>query len=84
MTLLAATSGSPLKGASLMLIFGLGTLPAMLGFGLSAAALSLTWRSQLYRLAASLTLLVGLQLALRGLAMGGQISHMALGRMMIW
>jgi sulfite exporter TauE/SafE len=84
MTLLAATSGSPLRGASLMLIFGLGTLPAMLGFGLSAAALSLTWRSQLYRLAASLTLLVGLQLALRGLALGGQISHLALGSLMIW
>ena len=84
MALLAAVSGNPFRGAGLMLIFGLGTLPAMLGFGFSATLLSLTWRSQLYRVAAILVVLVGLQLTMRGLALGGQISHAAIGRVMLW
>jgi sulfite exporter TauE/SafE len=84
MSLLAATSGNPLKGAGLMLIFGLGTLPAMLGMGLSVSHLSLRVRSGLYRVAAILVVLVGVQLALRGLALNGQVSHAALGSMMLW
>ena len=82
--LLAATSGDALKGASLMLIFGLGTLPAMLGVGLSISALSLRWRGGLYRAAAVLVVLVGVQLALRGLAANGQVRHTAIGSLMLW
>jgi len=84
MGLLAATSGDPFKGAGLMLIFGLGTLPAMLGVGLSVSQLSLRIRSGLYRVAALLVVLVGVQLALRGLAVSGQVSHVALGSVMLW
>lgn len=84
MSLLAAATAEPLAGASLMLIFGLGTLPAMLGLGLAASRFSLRLRSRLYRLAALLVIIVGLQLALRGLALGGQISHAALGGVMLW
>lgn len=84
MSLLAALSGSPLKGASIMLIFGLGTLPALLGFGLSVSLLSLRLRSQLYRIAALLVVMVGLQLILRGLALEGQIAHAAIGGVMLW
>jgi sulfite exporter TauE/SafE len=84
MSLLAATSGNPLKGASLMLVFGLGTLPAMLGLGLSVSYVSWRVRAALYRVAASLVVLVGVQLALRGLAQGGQVSHAALGSVMLW
>ncbi len=84
MSLLAASSGDPLKGASLMLIFGLGTFPAMLGMGLSVAQFSLRLRSGLYRLAALLVVLVGVQLALRGLAVSGQVSHAAIGSVMLW
>ncbi len=36
----AATSGSPLSGGSMMLSFGLGTLPALLIYGQMASALS--------------------------------------------
>lgn len=82
--LVAVTSGDALKGASIMLVFGLGTLPAMLGVGLSASMLSVRWRSGLYRVAALLVVLVGVQLALRGLAAGGQIPHAALGSVMLW
>lgn len=84
MSLLAAAGGNPLAGASLMLVFGLGTLPAMLGLGLATSRLSLHWRSRLYQLAALLVIIVGLQLILRGLALGGQISRAALGGVMLW
>jgi hypothetical protein len=36
--ILALSSGGPLQGASLMLAFGLGTLPNLLGIGLLAGA----------------------------------------------
>jgi hypothetical protein len=84
MALLAATSGDPLKGASIMLVFGLGTLPALLGFGFSAAFLSHRLRTPLYRVAAILVVIVGLQLTLRGLALHGHISHTAIGGIMLW
>lgn len=84
MGLMVALSGDALRGASIMLIFGLGTLPAMLGIGLSAWLLSLRVRASLYRLAASLVILVGLQLALRGLALNGQVAHATLGSPMLW
>lgn len=82
--LLAATSGNPLKGASIMLIFGLGTLPALLGFGLSTAWLSVRWRSGFFRAAALLVVVAGVQLTLRGLAANGQLPHAALGNVMLW
>lgn len=84
MALLAATSGGPLKGASLMLIFGLGTLPAMLGLGFSTSLLSIRLRSHLYRTAAVLVVAVGVQLTLRGLAAHGHIPHTAIGSVMLW
>ncbi|MCB0211428.1 MAG: sulfite exporter TauE/SafE family protein [Anaerolineae bacterium] len=84
MALLAATSGDPLRGASLMLIFGLGTLPPMLGFGFSASLLSLQLRGYLYRTAAVLVMVVGVQLTLRGLALYGHIPHSSLGSVMLW
>ncbi len=84
MAILAAVSGDPVKGASVMLIFGLGTLPAMLGLGFAATHLGLRLRSHLYRIAAFLVIIVGLQLTLRGLAVSGQVSHAAIGNVMLW
>ena len=84
LALLAAGSGNPAQGASLMLIFGLGTLPAMLGFGLSASLFSLTLRRWLFQVAAVLVVVVGLQLTMRGLALSGQISHAAVAGVMVW
>ncbi|HEY9738693.1 MAG TPA: sulfite exporter TauE/SafE family protein [Trichocoleus sp.] len=46
-------------GAATMLAFGLGTLPIMLGIGLSTSWLSQDRRSQLFRLGGWLTLLIG-------------------------
>ena len=81
---LAVLSGTPWQGISLMFIFGLGTLPAMLGFAFATACLGLRLREHLYRMAASLIVLVGLQLTLRGLALHGQISHLHIGGVMLW
>lgn len=84
MTLMAATSASPWRGASIMLIFGLGTLPSMLGIGLFASKLSLHLRRNMYRIAAMLVMLVGLQLTLRGLALSGVVSHLNVGGVVLW
>lgn len=82
--LLAATSGSPLGGALTMFVFGLGTLPAMLGVGLFASQVNLRLRSHLYRVAAALIVLVGVQMMLRGLALGNHVSHLSVAGVMLW
>lgn len=84
MAVLAATSSDPLRGAGIMLIFGLGTLPSMLGLGFVSSRFSLSLRSHLYRAAALLVVMVGVQLMLRGLALNGTVAHAALGSVMLW
>jgi len=61
----AAETGSLLRGAATMLAFGLGTVPTMLGVGLSMARLSADRRSQLFRIGGWITLSVGLLTLLR-------------------
>lgn len=85
----AAMSGSAGGGALTMLLFGLGTWP--LGFGLGTLAvaarqhlLSLHLRERLRPLGAALMLLVGVQMALRGLAAWGWAAHLHLGGLMLW
>lgn len=82
--LLAASSGDTVKGATTMLVFGLGTLPAMLAVGFSSSWLSLRWRHGFFRVAALLVMIVGAQLLLRGLAVGGHVPHAMLGGVMLW
>lgn len=84
MVLLAAMSGTALKGASLMLVFGLGTLPAMLGFSYATVWISIGLRTRLFQIAALVIVAVGLQLVLRGFALDGYIPHTALGQVMLW
>jgi uncharacterized protein len=56
----ATEQGSPIWGAALMLAFGLGTMPVMLGVGISVSSLGADRRSQLFRLGGWLTLTIGL------------------------
>ncbi len=84
MALLAATAANPLQGGLIMLFFGLGTLPAMLGMGFASARLSVALRNRLYRFAAVLIIIVGLQQILRGMALGGVLGHFHIGQVMIW
>ncbi|MBD2260988.1 sulfite exporter TauE/SafE family protein [Pseudanabaena sp. FACHB-2040] len=61
----AAETAHPAIGAATMLAFGLGTLPIMLGVGLSASWLGQDRRSQLFRLGGWLTLLIGVLTLMR-------------------
>jgi hypothetical protein len=56
----AAETGDLWRGGAMMLAFGLGTLPVMLGVGVSAAAVSRDRRSQLFRLGGWVTLTIGI------------------------
>jgi hypothetical protein len=82
--LVAATTGGPLPGALGMVVFGLGTLPALLVVGLGAGALSPRVRQTLGRVAGVVIVLVGIQLVLRGLAALGVIPPLRLGGLVLW
>jgi sulfite exporter TauE/SafE len=82
--LVAASTGGPLPGAVGMLVFGLGTVPALLVAGVGAGALSVPVRQAMGRAAGILIMIIGLQLGLRGLAALNVISHLHVGKVMIW
>ena len=69
----AAASGSPGRGALTMLVFGLGTLPALLALTFAGAALPHWIRSR--TISAVMVAVVGVLLCLRGLAGLGAIGH---------
>ncbi|MEL6247639.1 MAG: sulfite exporter TauE/SafE family protein [Cyanobacteria bacterium J06627_15] len=56
----AAEASSLLGGATIMLAFGLGTLPIMVAAGVSARLLAPTHRQALYQMGGWLTLIIGL------------------------
>lgn len=61
----AAATGNLGHGAITMLAFGLGTLPTMLGVGVSTSLMSKDRRSQLFRLGGWVTLIIGVITLLR-------------------
>ncbi|NES86081.1 MAG: sulfite exporter TauE/SafE family protein, partial [Moorea sp. SIO2B7] len=65
----AAETGNLFLGAATMLAFGMGTMPMMLGVGISASRLSASKRSQLFRLGGWVTLTIGILTLLRTDAM---------------
>jgi sulfite exporter TauE/SafE len=72
----AAVAGSAGAGAGVMLVFGLGTVPAI--FALSSMSPVLLRRIRGWRWAGLLIAAVGVLLMLRGLAALGVVSHSAL------
>jgi sulfite exporter TauE/SafE len=82
--LVTASTGGLLVGAAGMIVFGLGTLPALLVMGVGAGALSARVRQVFVRIAGVLVVLVGVQLMLRGLAGWGAVPHFHLGKVMLW
>ncbi len=75
----AAETGNLWMGAATMLAFGLGTLPTMLGVGVSTSLLSKDRRSQLFRLGGWVTLTIGVLTLLRtGDTMVDYTGHAAL------
>ncbi|MBE9200444.1 MULTISPECIES: sulfite exporter TauE/SafE family protein [unclassified Nodularia (in: cyanobacteria)] len=61
----AAETGNLWMGAATMLAFGLGTLPTMLGVGVSTSLVNKDRRSQLFRLGGWVTLTIGVLTLLR-------------------
>jgi len=74
----AAETGSLLLGAATMAMFGLGTLPTMLGVGVLLQRMGGDRRSQLFRLGGWITLLIGVLTLLRTDAMVDYTGHGAL------
>lgn len=66
MYILAAGTGSPVEGAMMLASFGLGTLPALLGFGFFASYLSQKSVRQLVQVSAVLVIFMGLMMLNRG------------------
>ncbi len=74
--LVGFTIADPLVGMFIMLVFGMGTIPALLILGFSAGMLPVAFRYWSFRIAAVLVMIVGVQLILRGMAFQGIIDHM--------
>lgn len=79
----AAETGNLQAGILTMLAFGLGTLPAMLGVGMSSALITADRRSQLFRLGGWVTLTIGILTLLRTDAMTDYTGHAALFCLML-
>lgn len=74
----AAQTGNLWMGAATMLAFGVGTLPTMLGVGVSTSLVSADRRSQLFRLGGWITLTIGVLTLLRTGDMVDYTGHAAL------
>jgi sulfite exporter TauE/SafE len=72
----AAVAGSAAGGALTMLVFGLGTVPAI--FGMSSVSAALVSRLRVWRWAGVFIIAVGVLLLLRGLAGFGLLPHTGL------
>ena len=79
----AVETGELFSGAITMLCFGLGTVPMMLGVGVSASKISADRRSQLFRLGGWVTLTIGVLTLLRTDAMIDYTGHGALILLML-
>jgi sulfite exporter TauE/SafE len=79
----ATGTGSAIAGLLTMLAFGLGTLPVMLGIGVSASWLSADRRGQLFRAAGMVAIAIGGLTVLRTDAMFDWTGHASL-LLLIW
>lgn len=73
MYLYAAGTGSLLVGAKSLAVFGLGTLPIMLGFGSLATVISHKTTQKILKISAIIVLVLGLIMLNRGLIISGSL-----------
>lgn len=66
----AIGTGAVVQGSLYMILFGLGTIPMLLGISLAGNILSLTVRIKINKLIPVLVVIVGLLFILRGLSLG--------------
>ncbi|MBR9676305.1 hypothetical protein GOV05_04825 [Candidatus Woesearchaeota archaeon] len=69
--IMAAGTGSALEGAKVLFLFGLGTLPVMLGFGFLASFLSNKATNKILKASGFVVILLGVIMVNRGLALSG-------------
>ncbi len=66
--LIAARTSNLVMGASVMAVFGLGTIPLMVTTGVTASAMSMRWRARLFVVAGWCVVAVGMLSLYRGWA----------------
>lgn len=71
MQIYALGTGSPVKGALSMLVFSLGTVPLMFGFGAISSFLSGKFTHKMMKVSATLVLVLGLVMLNRGFSLSG-------------
>ncbi|MEM1486180.1 sulfite exporter TauE/SafE family protein [Oscillospiraceae bacterium PP1C4] len=71
MQLYALSSGSPIKGAISMLLFSLGTVPLMFGFGAVSSMLSKKFTSKMMAVSAVLVIILGTGMFSTGMSLSG-------------
>lgn len=71
MYIMAAGTGSAAEGAKLLFIFGAGTLPVMLGFGVLTSMISARMTPALLHASGAIVVILGAIMLNRGLAMTG-------------
>ncbi|MFH0701123.1 MAG: sulfite exporter TauE/SafE family protein [Candidatus Woesearchaeota archaeon] len=69
--IMAAGTGSMLEGAKMLFIFGLGTLPIMLGFGYLTSIISSKATMKILKASGVLVMILGVIMLNRGLALTG-------------
>jgi uncharacterized protein len=80
----AVSTGSALWGALVMVVFGLGTWPALIGFSLASMKIAAHFRRRMMQIAAWPVLILAVQSILRGLAAAGLIPSLIIGGVMLW
>ena len=71
MYIMAIGTGSFIEGAKLLFIFGLGTLPVMIGFGFLTSVLSYKWTNKIFKASAMVIFVLGLYMLNNGLVLTG-------------
>jgi sulfite exporter TauE/SafE len=71
MELYAAGTGSILLGAAALLVFGLGTLPIMNGFGTALSMLSTNFTKRILKVSAMIVVILGVIMISRGATLSG-------------
>ncbi len=71
MELYAAGTGSILLGAAALLVFGLGTLPVMNGFGAAISMLSMNFTKRILKVSAVIVMVLGIIMLSRGMTLSG-------------
>jgi sulfite exporter TauE/SafE/copper chaperone CopZ len=69
--IMAAGSGSMIEGAVMLFVFGIGTLPAMLGFGYLASYISKGMTGKILKLSGAIVIILGLLMINNGLTLTG-------------